>query len=175
MYKPSLNLLAAAVVAGGIAAPRLAESQTVSVGREVGVRSQNDTTQGWGGSSLVLDVARYGDGRLRDSDGRNLPFERAELRLGGNDEFALVLYGDSTYEFAGNWSGDIRFSPISLDVRQALGRRAEGTGRAWVRDRSWDYDRSFSRVELDGGNGGYEFSLYFDAEIRPLTAEEQRQ
>jgi hypothetical protein len=169
------NLIAlAAAVAVSLAAPRFAEAQAVSGGREVVARPANDDASPvWGGSSLVLDVARFGDGRLRDSDGRDLALERAHLRLGGDDEFELVIIGDSTHDFAGTWSGDLRFGPISLDVRRALGHRAEGTGRAWVRDRSWDHDRSFSRVELDGWNGSYEFTLYFDAEIRQLTAEEQ--
>ena len=168
------NLIVLAAAAAGIAAPRQAQAQAVSGGREVGARPANDDeSPAWGGSSLVLDVARFGDGRLRDSDGRDQPLERAQLRLGGNDEFELVIFGDSTYDFAGTWSGDLRFGPISLDVRRALGHRAEGTGRAWVRDRSWDHDRSFSRVELDGWNGSYEFTLYFDADIRQLTAEDQ--
>ena len=115
-----------------------------------------------GSSSLVLDVSRMGDGWLRDREGRDLPVGRARLRLGGNNEFDLVLVGDSTYRFAGTWSGDLRFGPISLDLREGLGRRVEGTGRAWVSDRSWDRDRSFSRVELDGWRGRYEFTVYFD-------------
>jgi hypothetical protein len=169
MRIPGLILLAAI----GIAVPWFAEAQTASGGREVGARSATNTGQAWGGSSLVLDVARFGDGRLRDSAGLDQPIERAQLRLGGNDDFELVIFGDSTYSFAGTWSGDLRFGPVSLDVRRALGRRAEGTGRAWVRDRSWDHDRSFSRVELDGWSGRYEFALYFDADVRQLTAEDR--
>ena len=123
-------------------------------------------------SSLVLDVTRVGDGTLRGSDGLDVAIERARLRLRGNSEFELALVGDSTYWFAGTWSGDLRFGPISLDLREAFDRKMEGNGRAWVSDRSWDRDRSFSRVELDGWRGRYEFSLYFDTDMRELSSEE---
>lgn len=116
----------------------------------------------WGGAPLVLDVTRMGEGRLQSSEGRDQQFYRARLRLGGNDEFQLVIFGDTTYQLAGTWSGDLRFGPISLDLREAFGRRVEGMGRAWIRDRSWDHDRSFERVELDGWNGDHEFTFYFD-------------
>lgn len=53
-------MLAAALTAGTIV-PEPARAQT-------------------GGSSLVLDVSRVGDGRLRDWEGRDLPVGRARLR-----------------------------------------------------------------------------------------------
>jgi hypothetical protein len=91
---------------------------------------------------------------------------RWSRRLGGNGEFELLIFGEMTHEFAGTWSGDLRFGPISLDPREAFGRRVEGMGRAWVRERSSDRDRSFDWVELDGWNGNREFALYFDVETR---------
>ncbi len=158
-----LALLSAAVAASVGVAP-LAQAQVVD-GRQNTARPQ---TAAWGGASVVLDVTRIGEGRFRDSEGRDHDVDRAQLRLGGNDEFELVIYGDSTYQFAGRWSGDLRFGPIPLDLREVFGRRVEGVGRAWTRDRSWDRDRSFDRVELDGWKGSYEFSLYFDAETRTI-------
>ncbi len=163
MRIPRLTPLSAAVAASVALSP-LAQAQVLG-GRQDTARSQ---TAAWGGASLVLDVNRIGEGRLRDSEGRDQQVDRALLRLGGNDEFELVIYGDSTYQFAGIWSGDLRFGPISLDLREGFGRGVEGVGRAWVRDRSWDRDRSFDRVELDGWKGNHEFSLYFDAETRTI-------
>src|SRR5262250_3010413 len=149
MRNSSLTLLAMLAVAS-YAGPRGGQAQVVT---------------GYG-ASVVLDVVRTGEGTLRDGEGQEHPVGRARLRLGGDDEFQLILYGDSTYEFAGTWSGDLRFSPISLDVRWALGGQAEGVGRAWVRDRSWDRDRSFERVELDVWKDKKELALYFDAKNR---------
>jgi hypothetical protein len=141
MQFPGLSLLTAAMVAAGIAAGR--------------------------GTPAILDVTRMGEGRLRDLEGREQQFDRARLRLDGNGEFQFFVVGDTTYAFAGIWTGDLRFGPISLDLRDAFGHRAEGMGRAWVSDRSWDHDRSFDRVELDGWRGGHEFGLYFDAGGQP--------
>lgn len=118
----------------------------------------------WGGTSLVLDVTRRGEGRLHDSEGGDYRLDRARLRLGQNDEFELVILGDSTYELAGTWSGDLRFGPVPLELREAFGRRVQGMGRVWIRDRSWDRDFSLERVELDGWNGDHRFALYFEAE-----------
>lgn len=118
----------------------------------------------WAGTSFVLDVTRRGGGRLYDSEGGDYRFDRAQLRLGQNDEFQLVMLGDSRYELAGTWSGDLRFGPVPLELREAFGRRVQGMGRVWIRERSWDRDWSFERVEFDGWNGDHRFALYFEAE-----------
>ena len=67
---------------------------------------------------------------------------------------------------AGRWSGDLRFGPVPLEVREADGHRVQGQGRAWIRDRSWDRDFSLERVEIDVSDGEHEFSLYFDTEVQ---------
>lgn len=120
----------------------------------------------WAGSWAVLDVARHGEGVMKDAEGRVQRFDRARLTLGENDEFLLVLDGDARAEFAGTWRGDLRASPVQLRLREAMGRTVDGVGRAWIRERSWDRDWSFERVELDGWNdeGGDAFTLYFEAE-----------
>jgi len=138
----------------------------VSEGRERGADapSSRDTDEwSWGGTSFVVDVSRRGDGRLQDSEGGDYRFDRARLRLGQNDEFQLVLLGDTKQVLAGTWSGDLRFGPVPLELREALGGRVQGMGHAWIRDRSWDRDFSLERVELDGWNGDYRFALYFEA------------
>jgi hypothetical protein len=149
MRNPGLSLLAAAAVAAAFTAPPLALGQAVAPP---------------GGTSVVLDVTRRGEGRLQDSQGGDHPFDGARLRLGQNDEFQLVILGGSEYELAGTWSGDPRFSPVQLQLREAFGRRVGGMGRVWIRNRSWDRDWSFERVELDGWNGEHQFALYFEAE-----------
>ena len=118
--------------------------------------------QPWGGTALVVDATRRGEGLLRSGDG-DYRLDRARLRLGQNDEFELVVSGETRQVLSGTWSGDPRFGPVPLEVREASGRRIEGTGRAWIRDRSWDRDFSFDRLELDGWNGDEELSLYFEA------------
>ncbi|HEU5169703.1 MAG TPA: hypothetical protein VFU46_04150 [Gemmatimonadales bacterium] len=120
----------------------------------------------WGGNHVppVLDVARSGEGRLRDFSLGDYRLARARLRLGHNGEFRLDVSGETGAELAGTWSGDLRQSPIRLDVREASGRGVQGMGRAWIRDRSWDRDRSFERVELDWWDGDRGFALYFEAE-----------
>jgi hypothetical protein len=121
----------------------------------------------WAGSWAVLDVTRRGEGVMKDAAGREQRIDRARLTLGENDEFTLVLDGDTRAEFAGTWRGDLRDSPIQLRLREAMGEPVGGVGRAWIRDRSWDRDWSFERVELDGwddGGGGDAFTLYFEAE-----------
>lgn len=120
----------------------------------------------WGGAWAVVDAARHGEGRLTDAAGREVRFDRARLTLGDNDEFLLVLDGGSRAEFAGTWEGDPRDSPVRLELREAMGTKMRGVGRAWLRERSWDRDWSFERVELDGWNpeGGDALTLYFEAE-----------
>jgi hypothetical protein len=158
-------ILLTGAVAAGLLAPSLAGAQAGD-SSQLTAQSQTRARSTWGGTSLLLDASRMGDGRLRDSEGHDLQIDRAELRLGGNNEFELVVTGDSTYDFAGTWTGDLRFGPISLDLRAAFGHRVGGMGRAWVQDASWDRDRTFNRVELDGWTGGHAFQLYFDAETR---------
>ncbi len=120
----------------------------------------------WAGGWALLDVSRRGEGRMQEADGLEERFDRARLSLGDNDEFVLVLDGDTRAEFAGVWSGDPRDRPIHLELREAMGAKVGGVGRAWIRERSWDRDWSFDRVELDGWNdaGGDAFTLYFEAE-----------
>lgn len=120
----------------------------------------------WGGDWAVVDAVRHGEGRLTDAAGREVRFDRARLTLGDNDEFLLVLDGDSRAEFAGAWEGDPRNSPVRLELREAIGEKRGGVGRAWLRERSWDRDWSFQRVELDGWDDaeGDAFTLYFEAE-----------
>jgi hypothetical protein len=128
-------------------------------------QSANEWT--WGGTLSVVDVSRRGEGLLQDSEHGDYRFDRARLWLGQNDEFQLVIIlGDTKHVLAGTWSGDVRFGPVPLELREAFGRRVQGTGRAWIRDRSWDRDFSLERVELDGWNGDRRFGLYFDAEMR---------
>jgi hypothetical protein len=120
----------------------------------------------WGGDWAVVDATRHGEGRLTDAGGREQRFDRARLTLGDNDEFVLVLDGDARVEFAGTWEGDPRDSPVRLHLREAMGGKMDGVGRAWLRERSWDRDWSFQRVELDGWNdeGGDALTLYFEAD-----------
>ncbi|HTH63553.1 MAG TPA: hypothetical protein VL563_02635 [Gemmatimonadales bacterium] len=127
---------------------------------------QGDDEWPWGGSSFVVNVSQRGEGALQEKDGSGLRFDRARLWLGQNDEFQLLLVGDSRYEVAGRWSGDLRFGPVPLEVREADGHRVQGQGRAWIRDRSWDRDFSLERVEIDVSDGEHEFSLYFDTEVQ---------
>ena len=120
----------------------------------------------WGGDWAVVDAVRHGEGRLTDAAGREVRFDRARLTLGDNDEFLLVLDGDSRAEFAGAWEGDPRNGPVRLELREAMGEKRGGVGRAWLRGRSWDRGWSFQRVELDGWDTqeGDAFTLYFEAE-----------
>jgi hypothetical protein len=120
----------------------------------------------WGGDWAVVDAVRHGEGRLTDAAGREVRFDRARLTLGDNDEFLLLLDGDSRAEFAGTWEGDPRNSPVRLELREAMGEKRGGVGRAWLRERSWDRGWSFQRVELDGWDTqeGDAFTLYFEAE-----------
>jgi hypothetical protein len=125
-----------------------------------------DDTFPWGGDWAVVDAVRHGEGRLTDPAGREERFDRARLILGDNDEFLLVLDGNSRAEVAGTWEGDPRSSPVRLKLREAMGEKMGGVGRAWLRDRSWDRDWSFQRVELNGWSDerGDTFTLYFEAE-----------
>ncbi|HET8622055.1 MAG TPA: hypothetical protein VFM14_00685 [Gemmatimonadales bacterium] len=111
----------------------------------------------------MVDVVRHGEGLLTDAGGREIRFDRAHLVLGGNDDFVLVMHGDSQVEFRGTWAGDPRDNPVQLEVREAMGERSGGMGRAWLRERSWDRDWSFDRIELDGWDedGRDGFRLYF--------------
>jgi hypothetical protein len=119
----------------------------------------------WGGDWAVVDVSRHGEGRLKDAMGAELGFDRARLTLGDNDEFLLVLDGDERVELAGVWEGDPRDSPVRLQLRERMGEKLGGVGRAWLRERSWDRDWSLERVELDGWDdeAGDAFTLYFEA------------
>jgi hypothetical protein len=120
----------------------------------------------WGGTWFVVDVTRRGEGLLHGSERGDYRFDRARLRLGNNDEFELML-GDAKYVVAGTWSGDLRFGPVPLELREAFGHSIHGMGRAWIRDRSWDRDFSLERVELDGWDGDNEFTVYFEAKSTP--------
>lgn len=138
----------------------------VSEGREAspGPPSGRGTDEwSWGGTSFVVDASRRGEGHLLDSEGGDYRFDRARLRLGQNDEFQLVVFGDTKQVLAGTWSGDVRFGPVPLELREAFGRRVQGMGRAWIRDRSWDRHFSLEGVELDGWNGDHRFALHFEA------------
>ncbi|MGH7519014.1 MAG: hypothetical protein ACREOC_16375 [Gemmatimonadales bacterium] len=129
-------------------------------------RARNEDWPWGGGSWAVLDVARRGEGVMKDAAGREHRLDRARLTLGENDEFMLVVDGDTPAEFAGVWQGDLRDRPVRLELREGMGAKVGGVGRAWLRARSWDRDWSFERVELDGWNdaGGNAFTLYFEAE-----------
>jgi hypothetical protein len=116
----------------------------------------------WAGDWFIFDVTRRGDGRLSQPERGDYEFDRARLTLGGNGEFVLVMGADPSYKLAGTWSGDPRFSPIDLEVREAFGSKVAGFGRAWIREQSWDRDWSFERVELDGWGDGGRFAMYFD-------------
>ncbi|MGH7629544.1 MAG: hypothetical protein ACREOF_09140 [Gemmatimonadales bacterium] len=143
-----------------------ADSEPLETGAAPPPRAGNEDWPPWGGNLAVLDVTRRGGGRLQDATIGEQRLDRARLVLGDNDEFVLVLDGDARAEFAGVWRGDLRHSPIQLELREAFGDEVGGVGRAWIRERSWDRDWSFERVELDGWNdaGGDAFTLYFEAE-----------
>ncbi len=160
--------------AGGVAdgqrfAMRFENALTVALNgrRSGGSRSLEDEFP-WGGDWAVVNATRRGAGRLTDAAGRAVGFDRARLTLGENDEFLLVLEGDSRAAFAGTWEGDLRDNPVRLQLREAMGERVGGVGRAWLRKRSWDRDWSFQRVELAGWNddGGDALTLYFEAHGR---------
>jgi len=74
---------------------------------------------------------------------------------------------------AGTWSGDLRFGPVPLELREAFGGKVEGMGRVWIRDRSWDRDFTLERIELDGWSNGHRFTMYFEAKTPPGDAGSQ--
>jgi hypothetical protein len=127
----------------------------------------------WGGSLHLVDVTRRGEGVLQNSEGAEYHFDRARLVLGENDEFQLTIVGDTKMVLAGTWSGDLRFGPVPLDLREAFGGKVEGMGRVWIRDRSWDRDFTLERIELDGWSNGHRFTMYFEAKTPPGDAGSQ--